>query len=73
MLDLHEPGLRLKQLNAFFEVLLGRITPLIREISSRPKPRTDFLHRDYPLEQQRAFAHELMELMGLDSRRCTLA
>jgi carboxypeptidase Taq len=41
--------------------------------AARPQPRTDFLHRTYPVERQRAFSGRVMALMGLDRGRCGIA
>ena len=46
--------------------------PLIRKIGEKPQIDDSFLHQEYPVAQQKAFADYLMEVMGLDRRHCGL-
>ena len=64
-------GVDTQQLDVFFDTLRkgpGAPHPAIGE-----KPIDDsFLHLEYPVEQQKAFADYLMEVMGLDRGHCGL-
>ena len=73
MLDNYEKGASMATLDPFFAMLREKLTPLIREIGQRPAPRTDFLHRVYPIEQQRAFSLHLMDMLGIDRSCCAIA
>ena len=73
MLNNYEKGASMATLDPFFAMLREKLTPLIREIGQRPAPRTDFLHRVYPIEQQRAFSLHLMDMLGIDRSCCAIA
>lgn len=73
LLDQFEKGASMAMLEPFFALLREKLTPLILQVKERPAPRTDFLHREYPIYQQRAFSEKLMALMGIDPTCCTLA
>lgn len=72
LLDDYEKGATMAVLDPYFEALRAKLAPVIRGVMQRPAPRTDFLHRRYPVEEQRRFSLRLMELMGLDARRCVI-
>jgi carboxypeptidase Taq len=69
LIDLPEPG----ETKANLEMLFGRIrvglAPLLRAVSAAPAPRTDFLERDYPVEQQAKLALHLAKTIGYDLER----
>lgn len=73
LLDNYEKGASVAMLDPFFRLLREKLTPVIAEVASRPAPRTDFLHACYPVEQQRAFSLRLMDLIGIDRDRCSIA
>ena len=73
MLDTYEKGASMATLDPFFAMLREKLTPVIREIGQRPAPRTDFLHRAYPIERQRAFSLRLMDMLGIDRACCAIA
>ena len=72
LLDTYEKGMCVSDLDPFFALLREELTPLIQTIASLPAPRTDFLHRSYPLHLQRAFSDRLMAMMGIDRDRCNI-
>ncbi len=72
LLDEYERGMDTAFLDRFFAVLRERLTPLIRAIGERPQPEDGFLHRHYPIEQQRRFSDDLMEVEGLDRKHCAI-
>ena len=72
ILDSYQKGLCTKTLDAFFTLVRSELTPLIRCISQCPPPRTDFLHREYPIHLQRVFCARVMDMLGIDPGRCTL-
>ena len=61
-----------QQLDVFFDTLRKGLVPLIRAIGEKPQIDDSFLHLEYPVEQQKAFADYLMEVMGLDRGHCGL-
>ena len=72
MVAIFEPGETAASLGAFFKDLRTGILPILDAARGRPKPRTDFLYRDYPEADQKAFADETARLLGLDDSRSRL-
>lgn len=73
LLDDYEKGGSILQLDAFFDALKARISPLVKRIVTEGKPiRSDFLNRPVPIPQQEAFSRYLLELEGLDKNRLVL-
>ncbi|MFP7571981.1 carboxypeptidase M32 [Marivita sp. S2033] len=72
MVAIFEPGETAASLGAFFKELRRGILPILDAAKGRPKPRTDFLYRDYPEQDQKAFAAETARLLGLDDSRSRL-
>ena len=64
-----EPGETVATLRPLFAALRARILPLLRQISERPAPRTDFLRRHFPPDRQLAFGLSLAESLGYDLSR----
>lgn len=73
LLNEYEEGLTTETLDAFFKQLREAIVPLVHAIAEKQQPDTFFLHQEYPQELQRKFAKVLMDSIGLDHKRCTLA
>ena len=73
LLNEFEEGLTMETLDAFFAKLRSVIVPLVHAISEKEQPDTSFLKRGYPAEGQKVFAKYLMEVIGLDPNKCTLA
>lgn len=70
MLLQYEPGMTAARLAALFADLKAGLLPLLRRIVERGRePRWDFLTRDYPAEQQRAFGLEVAQAFGYDMER----
>lgn len=65
----YEPGMTAGTLQMLFAQLRAGLLPLLNEIRAAPEPRTDFLTRDYPEDQQRAFALEMAQAFGYDLTR----
>ena len=72
LLNEYERGVDTQQLDVFFDTLRKGLVPLIRAIGEKPQVDDSFLHLEYPVEQQKAFADYLMEVMGLDRGHCGL-
>lgn len=72
MLDNYEKGMSIETVDPFFALLREKLTPVIHAVKEAPAPRTDFLHRVYPIAQQRVFSDRLMDMMGIDRNRCTI-
>lgn len=70
MLVQYEPGMTAARLTALFADLRAGILPLLRRVvESGVEPRSEFLTRDYPAEQQRAFGLEIAQAFGYDLGR----
>ena len=72
LLNEYERGVDTRQLDAFFETLRDGIVPLVRAIGEKSPVDDSFLHLEYPVEQQKAFADYIMEVMGIDRGHCGL-
>ena len=72
LLNEYERGVDTAYLDSFFAVLRERLVPLIRAVGERPQPDVSFLHRHYPVEQQRRFSDYLMQVLALDRAHCTI-
>ncbi|MEY8117835.1 carboxypeptidase M32 [Falsihalocynthiibacter sp. BN13B15] len=64
-----EPGTTIAELNVLFARLREGMQPLVQAIANAPKPRSDFLFRDYPVDSQMAFAEKMAERIGYDLSR----
>ncbi len=73
LLNEFEEGLTMETLDGFFAQLRDTIVPLVHAISQKEAPNTDFLNHIFPIEQQKKLSHILMEAIGLDSEKCTIA
>lgn len=73
LLDTYEKGMDQRKLDPFFALLRDKLTPVIHAVAAAPAPRTDFLHRAYPIAQQRVFSDQLMAMMGIDRDNCNIA
>lgn len=72
MLDSYEKGMTTDTLDVFFSRLREELTPVILAVKDAPVPDDHFLHRGYPVWQQRIFSDRLMEMMGIDRERCCI-
>ncbi|MBQ9047440.1 MAG: carboxypeptidase M32 [Solobacterium sp.] len=66
MLDDYEPGMTQEKYDVFFDRLKERIVPLIRRVTEAQKIDTSFLHRNYPVEEQKKFMDELLQYLRFD-------
>jgi carboxypeptidase Taq len=67
LLDEFEPGATAAEVRELFAVLRRELAPLIAAIAgSSRKPRTEVLAREYPVDQQEAFAKEAARAIGFD-------
>ena len=73
LLNEYEEGLTMATLDGFFAQLRAVIVPLVKAISEKEQPDTAFLQQSYPIEGQKVFAKYLMDTIGLDPNRCTIA
>ena len=73
LLNEYEEGLTMETLDGFFARLRAVIVPLVRAISEKEQPDTAFLQQSYPIEGQKVFAKYLMDTIGLDPNKCTIA
>ena len=74
MLDTYEKGFNMEMLDPFFELMKGKIVPLLKESAERSKTVPDaFLSADYPEAAQAEVARFLAEYEGFDFDRGVLA
>ena len=74
MLDTYEKGFNMEMLDPFFELMKGKIVPLLKESAERSKTVPDaFLSADYPEAAQAEAARFLAEYEGFDFDRGVLA
>ncbi len=73
LLKEYEEGLNMQILDKFFLELRGVIVPLLSKTQAKPQIDDSFLHRHYPISDQRDFSDFIMELMGLDRLHCGIA
>lgn len=73
LLDEYEEGLSTATLDAFFAQLRSTIVPLVEKISKVPQHDRSFLHREFPVEEQRKFSDYLMQVLGLPRNHCGIA
>ena len=74
MLDTYEKGFNMEMLDPFFELMKGKIVPLLKESAERSKTVPDaFLSADYPETAQAEAARFLAEYEGFDFDRGVLA
>jgi carboxypeptidase Taq len=70
LLQRYEPGMTAARLRDLFATLRAGITPLLdRAAAGSERVPADFLDRDYPEEQQRAFALQIAQSFGYDLNR----
>ncbi|MCL2019700.1 MAG: carboxypeptidase M32 [Oscillospiraceae bacterium] len=70
MLDDFEPGMTVKELDAFFDDLRSEIVPLLKAVTEAEKEiRTDFLSREVPVSVQKNVADLLINTVGFDMNR----
>ena len=73
LLDMYERGLDMETADRFFDTLREKLVPLIKKVCQAEQIDDSFLFRNYPAEQQRRFSDYLMEVMGIDRKRCAIA
>ena len=70
MLDAYEKGLNTATLDRFFATVRERLVPVIAKIHEQPD--VSFLHRHYPIADQRVFSDYLIDVLGLDRNHCII-
>ncbi|KAB0266373.1 carboxypeptidase M32 [Microvirga brassicacearum] len=69
MVSIYEPGETAASLGRLFDVLRAGMQPILETARSRPAPRSDFLCRDFPEAEQRAFGLSMAGKLGYDLTR----
>ena len=70
LLDDYEPGMTVEKLDKFFGYLRGELVPFLKEITTNGREiGTDFLTKNYPVEEQKEFSKILAEYIGFDFER----
>jgi carboxypeptidase Taq len=67
LLDEYEPGAKCRDLAELFTALRRDLVPLVNAIADSPrKANVSILHRDYPLDRQRAFGEATASALRFD-------
>ena len=69
LVGLYEPDMTHAKLQTLFAQLKAKCLPLLERIRAAKPPREDFLKREFPLGQQRAFGLEVAQAFGYDLER----
>jgi carboxypeptidase Taq len=70
LLDEYEPGAKTAEVTKVLEALRIELVPLIEKIAgSDSRPNSEVLHRNFPVEAQKAFAKHASEQIGFDYTR----
>ncbi|RME57051.1 MAG: carboxypeptidase M32, partial [Deltaproteobacteria bacterium] len=69
LIDRADHGMKTETLRALFRELRQRLVPLVRAITSQPRPDCAFLHRHYPREAQLRFGEAVIRKLGYDFER----
>jgi len=72
LLDLYEPEMTSGYLTPLFARLKTSLAQLLKEISTRPQIRQDFLHQHFPKDKQIEFSHLVLRAMGFDEKTSRL-
>lgn len=70
LLNEFEEGMTTETLDRFFAGLRAEIVPLLARVMAAPQLDNGFLHRLYPVEEQRRASALVMETLGIDRRHC---
>ena len=70
LIDKFEPDIKTADVRATFEAVKAETRPLLQQIQQEGRAVDDsFLHSDYPIEKQQAFARFIAEAVGYDFSR----
>lgn len=73
LLNEYEEGLTMETLDRFFAQLQKTLVPLIAKVTAAEPMDCAFLHRSYPVEQQRQLSDYIMAVLGIDRSHCGIA
>ncbi len=71
-LDSYEKGMSTATLDPFFAMLRGELVPML-DMAKQLPPQPAFVSAQCPVSAQRVFSDWLMDVIGLDKDRCTIA
>ncbi|MBS1960362.1 MAG: carboxypeptidase M32 [Bdellovibrionales bacterium] len=66
LMEDYEPGLTVKKVDEVFAGIRSNLFPFFKELSKKPKPRHDFLTRQFPKDKQWAFSERSIGQIGYD-------
>ncbi len=70
LLDEYEPGFTQKEYDAFFGLLKEELVPFVRKVTAKKlEVAAALTELSYPIEQQRAFANYMMDVLCFDRTR----
>ncbi len=69
LVGIYEPDMTHTKLQNLFRQLKAKCLPLLERIRAAEPPREEFLGREFPLGQQRAFGLEVAQAFGYDLER----
>ncbi len=64
LLEDYEPGMTVKKIDETFELVKKELFPFIKQLTSKAKPRADFLELNYPKSKQWSFSAKMIQQMG---------
>ena len=65
----YEPDMTWAKLQTLYSELADGLSPMLDRALAAPQPRTDFLERSFPVEDQKRFATKIAAKMGYDFSR----
>ncbi|WP_261664454.1 carboxypeptidase M32 [Deinococcus sp. Marseille-Q6407] len=65
-IDESDEGMSAEAIAAVFADLQRELVPLVQAVTAAPEPRTDFIGREYPAQQQLAFGEKVIRDYGYD-------
>ena len=66
LLDIYEPGLGTEGISALFKPLGEKLSILLKKISAKERPNTDFINREFDVKSQASFSKKLMDVLGFN-------
>ena len=69
----YEPGMTVKDYDAFFDLIREKLVPLIKKISAAPQIDTSFAAKHYPAELQKKLMYKILDYMRFDRDAGVLA
>lgn len=66
LLDDYEPGMNMDKYDKFFNAVKEGLIPVIQKIQQAKQINTDFMYKNYPIEDQKKVTQMLIDYIGYD-------